>query len=201
MFSRIRIALGLALLLTLLTSITVSAKGEFSFIAVTGGDLTDEVRLSDPALTKDFFTFADFSLDKTETPADPGEGYEITRYYINGHSETAFDRLHYYPETGFVYYDGIVNGDSEYDAKWYTAQPEIKSTFETALSTQMRLMYLGTQDGSQALVPPAERVQAIAQAQTHTSLLQSLLPMMTVVSLTIMLVVVFLRFRKPSHAG
>src|SRR5262245_9542545 len=119
MFPRIRIALGLALLLTLFTFITVWAKGSFSFIAITGAKLTGEVRISDPALTNDFFTFADFYQDEAKAPIDPGVGYEITRYYANGNTGTAFDRLHYYPETGFVYYDGIANGgSSEYDGKW-----------------------------------------------------------------------------------
>jgi hypothetical protein len=51
-------------------------------------------------------------------------------------SDIVFDRLHYYPETGFVFYDGIENGDSEYDGEWYTANPEIKTVFESALMAQ-----------------------------------------------------------------
>ena len=200
MFSRIRIAVGLALLLGLLTCVTVLAKGEFSFIAVTGGQLTDEVRLSDPALTRDFFTFADFYRNKTEAPVDPGVDYEITRYYLDGHTERAFDRLHYYPETGLVYYDGIVNGSSEYDGEWYTAQPEIKSTFETALFTQIRLMKLGTEEGASMLVPPAEPVQAVAQAQPGPTIpqTQSILPIIVGCGLAILIAFAFLRSRKLS---
>ena len=203
MFSRIRIALGLALLFTFFTYNTVFAKGDFSFIAVTGGTLRDEVRLSDPALTHDFFTFADFYDNKTEAPLDPGMGYEIIRYYMNGHTETAFDRLHYYPETGFVYYDGIVNGSSEYDGKWYIAQPEIKGTFETALFTQLRLMGLGTQEGSQALVPPAEPVQAIDSAQESALIpqIRSLLPIIVSVGLMFMLVAAFDWLRRFLHTN
>ena len=200
MFSRIRSAIGLALLLTLFTSIHVSAKGSFSFMAVTGAKLADEVLIRDPALTQDFFTFADFYRSKAEAPADPGYGYEVTRYYVNGHTETPFDKLHYYPETGFVYYDGIANGgSSEYDGAWYTAQPEIKSTFETALLTQIRLMELGTEEGSKAMVPPAEPLQAIAQAQTLTSIpqTQSLVPIILLTAgFVFLLAVAFLRFRK-----
>ena len=118
MFSRFRIAAGLALLLTLFTFITVLAKGAFSFISITGPDLKEPVRVSDLALTEDFFTFADFYRDRVEEPSSPGTGYEITRYYVDGNRESAFDKLHYYPDTGFVYYDGIVNGSSEYDRKW-----------------------------------------------------------------------------------
>ena len=203
MFSRARIALGMALLLTLLTFTTVFAKGSFSFIAVTGDKLTDEVRISDIALTRDFFTFADFYQNKAEAPADPGVGYQITRYYVEGYTETAFDSLHYYPETGFVYYDGIVNGSSEYDGNWYTAQPEIKSIFETALFTQIRLMELGTSEGSKALVPPAESVQAVTEVQTKASIppTPSILPIIVVVGLTVTIAIAFLRFRRLSHAS
>lgn len=199
MFSRIRMAIGLALLLTLFTSIHVSAKGSFSFISVTGGKLADEVRISDPALTQDFFIFADFYRNKAEAPVDPGVGYEITRYYVNGHTETPFDTLHYYPETGFVYYDGIANGgSSEYDGGWYTAQLEIKSTFEAALLTQIRLMELGTEEGSKAMVHPAEPIQAIAQAQTRTSIpqAQSIVPILLTAGCVFLLAVAFLRFHK-----
>ena len=200
MFSRLRIALGLALLLSLITSTSVLAKGQFSFIAVTGGSLTDEVRITDPTLTQDFFAFADLYRDKAEAPADPGVGYEITRYYVNGHTETAFDRLHYYPETGYVYYDGIVGGSSEYDGKWYTAKPDMQKTFETALNTQIRLMSLGTQEGSSMMVPPVERVQAVAQAQTGPTIPQtrSILSIMAVGGLAIIIAVALLRSRKLS---
>ena len=134
MFSRIRNAAVFVLLLTLITSMAVYAKGSFSFIVITGANLKEEVHVSDPALTTDFFAFADFYMNKAKEPADPGVGYEITRYYVDGKTENAFDRLHYYPDTGFVFYDGIINGSSEYDGEWYAAKPEIKPVFETALS-------------------------------------------------------------------
>jgi hypothetical protein len=133
MLSRIRTALGLTLLLTALTFITVFAKGSFSFITITGPDLKELIRSTDPALTTDFFAFADFFQDKITEPADPGAGYEITRYYVDGGRESAFDHLHYYPDSGYVFYDGIVNGWSEYDNEWYTASPEIKTAFDRAL--------------------------------------------------------------------
>jgi hypothetical protein len=134
MFTRIRIAMVFALAVILITSITAFAKGGFSFIAITGENLEKEIRSTDPALTENFFAFADFYRHKTNALTDPGAGYEITRYYIEGVGEIAFDRLHYYPETGFVFYDGIVNGSSEYDGQWYTAKAEIKNAFESALS-------------------------------------------------------------------
>jgi hypothetical protein len=134
MLIRFRNAIGLALLLAVWMVIIVSAKGGFSFITISGANLQEVLRSNDIALTEDFFAFADFYRDRVDAPVDPGVGYEITRYYLDGGHEIAFDRLHYYPATGFVYYDGIVNGSSEYDGGWYTAQPEIKSVFESAIA-------------------------------------------------------------------
>jgi hypothetical protein len=145
MFSRIRLAFGFVLLLIFITTTIAFAKGGFSFITITGPNLKEEVRATDSALTEDFFAFADFYQDRTKAPTDPGTGYEITRYYIDGSREIAFDRLHYYPDTSFVYYDGIVNGSSEYDGEWYTAKPEIKVAFEQVL-----------RGGAQSAAPVAE---------------------------------------------
>jgi hypothetical protein len=125
----------LTLLLTLLTSVTVFAKGSYAFITIDGPDLKEPIRSTDPALTSDFFTFAEFYQNETEAPADPGAGYEVTRYYVDAGQEVKFDRLHYYPDTGYVYYDGLVNGSSEYDRKWYPAKPEVKDVFAAALSS------------------------------------------------------------------
>lgn len=136
MFTRIRIAIGMALAGSLIASTIAFAKGGFDFIAISGPDLKEPVRITDASLTEDFFTFANFYEDKTKAPSDPGQGYEITRHYEQGGSDVIFDRLHYYPETGFVFYDGIENGDSEYDDEWYVANPGIKSVFESALAAQ-----------------------------------------------------------------
>jgi hypothetical protein len=125
---------GLALLIACITAIPVFAKGGYAFLTITGSDLKETVRTSETALTKDFFAFADFYRDRVEAPADAGTGYEITRYYMDREREIAFDQLHYYPTTGFVYYDGIINGSSEYDGGWYRARPEMKSMFEALLA-------------------------------------------------------------------
>ncbi len=158
MFSRIRIAFGIALLVTVITSVTAFAKGNFAFISITSPNLKEAVRTTDPILITDFFAFADFSRDRTKAPADPGTGYEITRYYMDGSRESAFDRLHYYPDTGFVYYDGIVNGSSSYDGKWYTARPEIRMAFENALPAYARSVVPVT---SSQPIPGSNRTQSI----------------------------------------
>jgi len=190
MFARTRVAVGFALLLTLITSITVLAKGGFSFISITGSNLKDEVRATDPALTTDFFAFADFYRDKTEAPTDPGAGYEITRYYIDGSHEIPFDRLHYYPDTGFVFYDVIVNGSSDYDGGGYMANSEIKATFENVLT------------GHPQPIPPVAQSQPITSVdptQSKPSIFETQL--ITLIAVTTGLAVVLLlalRARKPS---
>ena len=201
MFTHRRAALGLALVVSLIFSVTVSAKGGFDFIAISSPNLKEEVRVTDTALTEDFFTFADFSKDKTEAPADPGQGYEILRYYIDGKREIIFDRLHYYPETGFVFYDGIENGESEYDGEWYTAESEIKSIFESALTVGI---------GSVAAVEKKEPALAssqpqaeipLAQPQPADSSFQSLPILITVLAtaLSVLFVFAFVRRKTSTH--
>jgi hypothetical protein len=176
-------------MVALITSVAAFAKGGFSFISIAGGNLKDELRVTDADLTTDFFAFADFSRDRTKAPADPGTGYEITRYYIDGKRETAFDRLHYYPETSFVYYDGIVNGSSEYDGEWYTAKPGIRKTFESVLPGQVK----SVESAAQRPVPAAQQSQANpSNLQTQTILL--------IVITTVLAVILLLAswFRKPT---
>jgi hypothetical protein len=106
MFTCVRIAIGITLAV-LIASSPASAKGGFDFITITGPDLKEALQVTDTSLTEDFFTFANFHEDKTNAPADPGKGYEITRHYVQGIGDVIFDRLHYYPQTGFVFYNGI----------------------------------------------------------------------------------------------
>ena len=146
MFTRIRIALGLSVGLLLLTALPALAKGGFDFITITGPDMKESVRINDTRLTEDFFTFANFYEEKTEAPADPGKGYEITRHYLQGNGNVIFDRLHYYPETGFVFYDGIENGHSEYDDEWYNARADIKPVFESVLAAQIEIAAAAEED-------------------------------------------------------
>jgi len=194
MFSRIRIAAGLALMLALFTFMTVLAKGSFAFISITGPDLKEPVRISDLALTEDFFTFADFYRDQVEAPANPGVGYEITRHYAE---RDPFDKLHYYPDAGYVYYDGIVNGSSEYDGKWYTAKPDIKTIFESALFTQLRLVGLGNPEAAKALVPP-QSVNPVDPTQSSRVVPQPQLILSITVSAILVALLVFAFWRRRS---
>lgn len=134
MQNRIQIALGLTATLLVFSTTAAFAKGSFAFISVSGEGLKSDVRLYDTSVTQDWFAFADFQRGAVPAPLNiPKGGYEITRYYIDGRWEVAFDKLHYYPQVGLVHYDGIVNGWSEYDGKWYRAKPEINVLFEKDL--------------------------------------------------------------------
>jgi hypothetical protein len=131
------LALGL-----LIPALTVLAKGGFDYITVEGPGITGEITITNPALTQDFFAFADLSKGSIEAPADPGQGYEVTRVYVVDNRGQPFDKLHYYPYTGYVYYDGIVNGSSEYDGKWYAADPAAEAPFRDALAQRARLTWI-----------------------------------------------------------
>ena len=189
MLTRLRIATGFVLAVLLITFTTTFAKGGFDFITITGPNLKQAVRVTDTSLTTDFFAFANFYEDKTKAPEDPGEGYEITRHYEQGVSDVIFDRLHYYPDSGFVFYDGIENGDSEYDGEWYTANPETKPAFETALSVQT----------GPAAAEKNQRIAPASQAQPAESSSRTLL-ILVIVLTTGLAAFVFLGFwrRKPS---
>jgi hypothetical protein len=181
MSNRIRVGMGLATLIILIASSTVFAKGGFSFITITGPNLKEEIRSNDPALTEDFFAFADFFRNRTKSPAAPGVGYEITRYYLDGKREIPFDQLHYYPETGFVYYDGIVNGSSEYDGEWYAAKPEIKTIFQSTLATSS----IGSTDQTRS----SESTASTAEAQSRRS--QPLPQLILLVAAVLALILLF----------
>lgn len=130
MSARLRFASVLVLLMAFALAGRAFAKGGFSFIMVSGPGLPEPVRVTDTRLTADFFVFANFFEDRTNAPEHPGEAYVITRHYVDGSRDWAFDQLQYYPGSGLVYYDGIVNGWSEYDDHWYTAQPGISELFD-----------------------------------------------------------------------
>ena len=197
MLTRIRIAIGIALAMGLGTFAAVFAKGGFDFITITGSDLKGAVRVADASLTEDFFTFATFYEGKAEAPADPGMGYEITRHYRQGVSDIIFDRLHYYPETGFVFYDGIENGDSEYDDEWYAANPEIKTVFESVLVAARVSGAAAEEKGPVTSAPQLS--ESIAQAKPIPSRVSVSLPLVIILGAGLLaLFAVAFRRRKPT---
>jgi hypothetical protein len=104
----------------------VFAKGNFSKIVVSGGSLTSDLVVTDPALMG-FFSFSNFPDARTGKPQDINidDGYIVSRGGEENGVFEVWDRLAYYPNTdgagGYIYYEGLVNGSSEYDGKWYIA--------------------------------------------------------------------------------
>jgi hypothetical protein len=140
-----RIAWRIPVLLLLLPTIAF-AKGEFDYLTVKGPGITGEITITNPALTADFFAFADFSRGAIDPPTDPGQGYQVVRVYVETvggkPTDDLFDQLHYYPYTGYVYYDGLVQGSSEYDGKWFPANPAANGPFRAALAERARLAWI-----------------------------------------------------------
>ena len=126
----------------IIPNMLVLAKGEFDYITIKGPGVTGEINVTNPALTGEFFAFADFSKGPIDPPADLGEGYQIVRVYVVDTKPAPFDQLHYYPYTGYVYYDGLANGSSEYDGKWYTANPSANDPFRAVLAERARLTWI-----------------------------------------------------------
>ena len=124
--------------------------------------------------------------DKTDPPSNPGIGYEIRRFYIDGRREIAFDRLHYYPDTGFVFYDGIVNGSSEYDGDWYKASPNVADAFESVLLAQTPSVT--TSLNSQPVKAVGQPGTAMKQGQ--------LMPSILILSSLVLVFVLAFRFRR-----
>ena len=123
-----------------------AAKGNFDYVTVKGPGIIGEIDITNPALTGDFFAFADFSKGDVPPPANPGQGYQIVRIYVeftdSKPRDLPFDQLHYYPYTGYVYYDGLVDGSSEYDGRWYTANPSAEEPIRSALRQRALLAWV-----------------------------------------------------------
>lgn len=115
------------------------AKGNFIKITISGGQLTSEIDITDPSLLE-FFSFSYFPDSRTQDPM-LDEGYLITRYDQQNKDGSfhAVDILYYYPSNtgsgGYVFYDGLINGSSEYDGKWYIASAEGDLAFRNILAT------------------------------------------------------------------
>lgn len=134
------VVMALAVLTLGITATSVLAKGTFAKITVSGGGLTSEIEATDPALLG-FGSLSAFPTALKQAPPVTGEGYLITRYEqdSNGHY-IAWDRLRYYPSVintgGYVFYEGLINGSSEYDGHWFNAVPSGEAAIQAIVNTQ-----------------------------------------------------------------
>lgn len=124
-------------ILLFMPSPKIFAKGNFERIEVRGGGLARPVEIAEPALLG-FFSFSEFYKMEIDPPQVSGEGYEILRY--EGQGPSAWDHLRYYPNAkgtgGYVFYEGLLNGASEYDGKWYVASQAGDAAFRRVLANQ-----------------------------------------------------------------
>lgn len=137
----------LASLLVAAVSLAFAVEGGgFDYIAIKGPGIIGEINVTNPALTQEYLAFADFSQGEVPQPYDPGQGYQVTRVYVeytdSKPRDVPFDELHYYPYTGYVYYDGLAEGQSEYAGKWYLASPEAEAPFRNALFQRALLAWV-----------------------------------------------------------
>jgi hypothetical protein len=86
-------------LLILVPTAYARAKGDFDYVTIKGPGITGEINVTNPALTRDFLAFADFSKGEIPAPADPGQGYQVVRVYVeftdSKPKDLPFDQLHY----------------------------------------------------------------------------------------------------------
>ncbi len=112
-----------------LAFVPVYAKGPFSKVMIYAEGLAFES--SDSALM-DFGSFNRFETTYPGTPSVTGAGYLIVRLGLEQETGeyVAFDSLRFFSTSlgeggkAYVYYEGLVNGWSEYDGRWYEAEPE-----------------------------------------------------------------------------
>jgi hypothetical protein len=139
---RIRLA-GCFLLMALLAASFVQAKGPPTKISVAGPGLNGTLEITDPNLVDGLGLGA---LENTRTmrasqpPEVSGEGYEMQRFYCTESGSChAFDRLHYYlnltGDTDHIFYDGLVEGSSEYDGKWFEVTVEAQKRMRNLLDS------------------------------------------------------------------
>lgn len=119
------VLLGLLALLVPAAGLSL-AKGPADKVTIDGPGLTSEIEVTETVLLSalSIGQLEDFGRPSA-TPRDPGPGYELTRYFKDRAGFQAFDRVRYYPNAagggGYIFYEGIVNGWSEYDGRWFRA--------------------------------------------------------------------------------
>jgi len=125
-----RIIWAAAVAMLLLVVVPASAKGNFDKITVQQDGTQTQIEVTDVALLG-FFAFTDFDNGTREAPHVVGPAFIVMRWQLDRTGDTGFqpwDRLRYYhtsPDNtlghGWVFYEGPINGSSEYDGQWFTS--------------------------------------------------------------------------------
>jgi hypothetical protein len=131
------VSFTIALISVFAIIVTAKAKGKFTSLLILNLS-TGEVSQHENPKLQSFFAFSDFRDEVKEAPTH-GQGYEIWRLGKGQQDNGLFaiDHLYYYPPgsqaNGYVFYDGLVNGYSEYDQHWFPSTAEGDALFEESI--------------------------------------------------------------------
>ncbi|MBZ0289729.1 MAG: hypothetical protein K8I30_19050, partial [Anaerolineae bacterium] len=142
--TKLRWILILSILAAVLLSANLAlAKGGWGKIEISGDGLSGVVEITDPVLLEGFSlgAFQDLALGSIDPPLVIGSGYQMRRGWDSGPVIfVPFDEVHYYPDpsggAGYLYYDGLVNGSSEFDGNWYRVTPTGEAVMQQFLAAQ-----------------------------------------------------------------
>ena len=100
-----------------------------NLVILNGPGLAEDTQLDDPIFTHFLsLTLLEDVENPIEEPSELGHAYTLDRWFLDedgrgGHFDTATYYTHPDGGLGYVYYDGIHNGWSEYDEQWYQVNP------------------------------------------------------------------------------
>lgn len=138
---------ALLIVLALLVAAPAFAKGPPGKATISGPGIQGDLEITDPAVLNalSFYSFEQVEENNRrgiEAPTNIGEGYRVVRYTKGaGNYFKPWDELRYYPyadgERGVIFLDGLI-GDSysEFDGKWFHANPEGDATLRAFLAQQ-----------------------------------------------------------------
>jgi hypothetical protein len=124
---------------------SVIAKGPVTKIIISGPGIDGNVEVTDMTLLAGLSLgeFELFNVSVIDLPS-LSEGYEIARYMEEpGQKPFHFDDVRYFPsstegKTGYLYFVGIVGGQSEYDGRWYYVSERGEAAMHKLLKTLVR---------------------------------------------------------------
>lgn len=145
-------ALLIAVLSVMAIPTIASAKGTSNLIVITGPGIQGELQITDteslePLSMGMLETFP--NALKNAPDVDPNSGYTLSRYFASlgsGGKQTYqhFDTVIFYlnPSGGpaYVYYEGIYNGSSEYDGKWFLASRDGEQAMKRVIAAATALV-------------------------------------------------------------
>ncbi len=131
-----------------------------NLVILNGPGLAEDTQLDDPIFTH-FLSLT--LLEDIESPLDEphelGYAYTLERWFVDddgqgGHFDTATYYTHPHGELGYIYYDGIHNGWSEYDEQWYRVNPIGEAVIQQVIAGNRQPYYAVMSGTTVYLVDP-----------------------------------------------